>query len=59
MEEEKVLEEVKPEEVEDVVEDVTTEIEVEGGDDENVEVKPLTHEEGENVEIGDTNIQEG
>lgn len=45
--------------VEEVVEDVTTEIEVEGGDGENVEAKPLTHEEGENVEIGDTNIQEG
>ena len=37
---------------------VDEEIEVEGGDVENLPVEPQTQMEEENYEVGDTNIQE-
>lgn len=59
MEEEKVLEEVKPEEVETIEVDEEVEVELGGDNAEELPVEPQTQMEEENYEVGDTNIQEG
>lgn len=58
MEEEKVLEEVKPEELETIEVDEEVEVELGGDNAEELPKEPQTQMEEENYEVGDTNIQE-